>query len=211
LGHIRAARAEAAWLVGDPERVVDEAQSAYDLALEKRHLWFAGELAYWQWKEGALDEVPHFAARPFALQMKGSWREAAAAWRERGCPYEEARALSEGADEATLREALATFSGLGAHPAAEAVRRTLRERGVRDVPRGPRPSTRVSPAGLTARETEVLGLVAEGLHNAEIAQRLFLSPRTVDHHVSAILRKLGVRTRGEAAAEARRLALLENR
>jgi DNA-binding NarL/FixJ family response regulator len=69
-------------------------------------------------------------------------------------------------------------------------------------------STRANPANLTARELEVLGHVAQGLRNAEIAERLFLSEKTVDHHVSAILRKLNVRTRGEAGAEAVRLRLV---
>ena len=90
---------------------------------------------------------------------------------------------------------------------AAIVARNLRERGVRDLPRGPRPSTRRNPANLTSREIEVLALVAEGLTNAQIAERLFLAPRTVDHHVSAILRKLDVQSRIQAAAEARRLGL----
>ena len=65
-----------------------------------------------------------------------------------------------------------------------------------------------SPVGLTAREMEVLALVAQGLRNAEIADRLVLAAKTVDHHVSAILRKLDVRTRGRASAEAIRLGLV---
>ena len=80
---------------------------------------------------------------------------------------------------------------------------------MRDVRRGPRAATRENPAGMTARELEVLALVAEGLRNAEIAQRLFLSEKTVGHHVSAILRKLDVRTRSQAGAEAARLGIVE--
>jgi DNA-binding NarL/FixJ family response regulator len=87
------------------------------------------------------------------------------------------------------------------------VARVLRERGVRDVAHGPRSATRRNPAGLTPRELEVLGLVADGLRNAEIAERLFLSEKTVGHHVSAILRKLGARTRAEATSHFARLGL----
>jgi DNA-binding NarL/FixJ family response regulator len=88
------------------------------------------------------------------------------------------------------------------------VTRRLRELGERHLPRGPRAQTRANPHGLTARELQVLPFLAEGLRNAEIAQRLIVSQKTVDHHVSAILRKLGVRTRGEAAARATRLGMV---
>jgi DNA-binding CsgD family transcriptional regulator len=207
LGHVHAARAEAAWLAGDAAHTIDEARAVYDLALEKRHLWFAGELAYWQWKAGALATAPDWIAEPYARQIAGDARGAAASWAARGCIYESARALSESDDEALLRDALAELERLGGQPLARVVRQALRTLGA-SVPRGPRASTRENPAELTAREVEVLGLVAEGLRNAEIAERLVLSQRTVDHHVSAILRKLGARTRGEATAEAARLGLL---
>jgi len=96
---------------------------------------------------------------------------------------------------------------MGARPAAAIVARRLRERGVRGVPRGPRARTRENPAGLTARELEVLALLCEGVGNAELARRLVVSERTAGHHVSAVLRKLGVQSRGQAAAEGRRLGL----
>jgi DNA-binding NarL/FixJ family response regulator len=100
---------------------------------------------------------------------------------------------------------------LQARPAAAIVSRRLRELGVRGVTRGPRPSTRGNSAQLTARELEVLRLLSDGLRNATIAERLFLSSRTVENHVSAILRKLNAHSRGEAVAEAARLALLKDR
>jgi DNA-binding NarL/FixJ family response regulator len=95
---------------------------------------------------------------------------------------------------------------LGARAVATRVRARLRELGVAGVPRGPAAATRSNPAGLTARQLDVLDLLVDGLSNAQIADRLVISPKTADHHVSAILAKLEVRSRGEAAAAARRLA-----
>jgi DNA-binding CsgD family transcriptional regulator/tetratricopeptide (TPR) repeat protein len=207
LAHVYAARAEAAWLAGDPERTIFEAQSAYDLALEKRHLWFGGELAYWQWKADALLDPPDWVAEPYRLQIAGNAGAAAERWRQHLCPYEEARAMADAEDPVLVRAALPKLEQLGAAPAAKATRRRLRSLGVQ-VPRGPRPATRTNAAELTGREIEVLQLLAGGHRNAEIATELVVSPRTVDHHVSAIMRKLGARTRGEAVATARNLGAL---
>jgi DNA-binding NarL/FixJ family response regulator len=99
----------------------------------------------------------------------------------------------------SLRNALASFERLGARPAAAIASQRLRALGVRGIPRGPRPATRANPANLTARELEVLPLIVAGQRNADIAATLFLSPKTVEHHVSSILAKLGARTRNDLA------------
>jgi DNA-binding NarL/FixJ family response regulator len=113
-----------------------------------------------------------------------------------------ALALTDDHNERALGRALDELHALDARPAAAIVARRLRERGARGLPRGPRPGTRANPAGLTARELEVLELLAGGLRNAEIAERPVVSERTVGHHVLAILRKLDARTRGEAGVKA---------
>jgi DNA-binding CsgD family transcriptional regulator/tetratricopeptide (TPR) repeat protein len=195
LGHVHAARAEAAWLAGDPERAAEEAEVPYGLAVRKQHVWLGGELAYWQWRAGALEAAPEWIAEPYRLQLAGDAPAAGAAWAELGCPYESARALAEAGDERSLRNALTTFDRLGARPAAEQCRRALRVLGVR----GPRPATSADADGLTPREAEVLRLVAKGLRNAEIAERLVITEKTVGHHVSSVLAKLGVRSRHDAA------------
>ncbi len=93
---------------------------------------------------------------------------------------------------------------------AQALSRRLRELGVKGIPRGPRPSTRANPAGLTRREIEILHLLALGLRNLEIAEKLFLSEKTVDHHISSVLSKLGAKSRLDAVRKASQLGLLQN-
>lgn len=203
---IATARAEAAWLRGDLEAVRVEAMRAYPLALRVDSRWDAARLAAWLRRAGALDEPPPDPPQPHAAEFAGRWREAADAWQRIGCPYEQALALAEG-DETAQRAALAILDQLGARPAAALIRNRLQRRGVRGLPRGPRRSTRANPAGITNRERDVLALLARGLSNQEIARRLFLSTRTVDHHVSAILRKLNVRTRAGAARLAAEMAI----
>jgi DNA-binding CsgD family transcriptional regulator len=202
-----AARAEALWLDGKHQVIAEATEAAFDLAVRRRASWPIGELAYWRWRAGVREETPSGAAEPFARQIAGEWAEAAELWREIGCPYEAALALADAEDDDALRSALAELHRLGGRPAASIVARRLREHGVRGLPRGPRPMTQQNPAGLTPRELEVLALVAQGLTNAEIAERLFLSEKTVGHHVSAVLRKLHVRSRGQAGAEAVRLGV----
>ena len=206
LAPVRAARAEAAWLEGDLERCGEEARAELARAAEHRHPWFVGELSCWLWRSGETPELPDFAASPYALQMAGRWREAASAWRELACPYEQAHSLADGDDDAR-RQALSVFEGLGARPAADALRRRLQTAGVRGLVRGPRPATRVHPFGLTTRELQVLQLLCQGLRNADIAQRLSRSVRTVDHHLAAVFAKLGVDSRVAAIQAAQRAGL----
>ena len=212
IGPNAAARAEAAWLAGDDGPTAVQTAAAFALAQQHRAPWVVGELAIWRWRAGVRDTLaPGAVAEPYALSIAGEWDAAAELWGTIGCPYESALALADGDDAAALRRAVDMLQELGARPAAAIVARRLRERGVRGVPRGPRLRTRKNPAGLTPRELEVIVLLAEGLRNAQIAQRLIVAEKTIDHHVSAILRKLDVHTRGEAAAEAIRLGLTDPR
>jgi DNA-binding CsgD family transcriptional regulator/tetratricopeptide (TPR) repeat protein len=206
LVQIAGAASQGAWLTGDLTLVDDRVHAAYERG-RTNDPWVQGELSTWLSRVGHdVDRHAVFPA-PFSLELAGDYAEAADAWREIGCPFEEAVALTWTGDPDSMRRALEIFADHGAAPAVANVRRLLQQQGVRvPSPRGPRAKTAAHPAGLTEREAEVLDLVGEGLTNAEIAERLFLSPRTVDHHVSSILAKLGVSSRAEAAVHPAALA-----
>ncbi len=196
------ARAEIEWLAGRADRIGAATDEAYELASGQSSPWPLAELVCWRHRAGLEVDRNRSLPDPIALEIEGRHRAAAAAWQLLGCPYESAVVLALADDSEAVAEAHDRLRKMGAGPAAAIAARRLRERGVRGIVRGPRRATRRNPANLTARELDVLALVADGLSNAEIAERLFVSTRTVDHHVSAILRKLHVPSRGRAIAAA---------
>lgn len=206
IGTLAAIWADAAWLADDRDGVRREVQPAYERVCQRRDPRMKGELAAWLWRVDALEQHPTDVAEPYATEISGDWQSAAAAWQAFGCPYEQATVLALYGAEAEQREALSIFEQLGATPASASLRKQMRAQGVRSVPRGSRTSTRSNPHGLTRREAEILALLSEGLRNSVIAKRLFVSTKTVDHHVSAILTKLGVPSRAEAIALTRHQA-----
>ena len=189
--------AEAAWLRGDTAAMVRVAAAALPGALRTGEHWRIGQLACWLHRGGAAPEIAaENVAVPCRFELVGDARGAAAAWAALGCRYEQGLALL-GGDAEAVRDALAIFESLGATPAARLARQGLRARGVGDVPRGRYRAARTDPLGLTSRERGVLELLREGLSNRAIAAHLHRSERTVEHHVSTLLAKLGVASRAE--------------
>jgi DNA-binding CsgD family transcriptional regulator/tetratricopeptide (TPR) repeat protein len=189
---------EGRWLTGD----LAAARELADLLAEQRALeepWFLGEVAVWRRRLGLGVSVRDRYAQPFALQLEGNWRAAADEWSSIGAPYRRGLALLDSGVEEGLREALDVFDRLGARAASDIAKTELRRLGVTAIPRGRRSATRDDPLGLTPREREVLELIGAGATNADIADRLVISPKTVDNHVSSVFAKLGVDNRRAAA------------
>lgn len=204
---VRSAQAEAAWLAGQLDRGSGAIGALLELADRPLDVNLRGEMIWWLTEAGEAPGSYGDLTEPWSLQVAGDWAAAAARWEALGCPYDAALARLASDDEMALRAALATFERLGAASAVAVAHRRLREIGVRPVNRGPHRSTRAHPAGLTSREAEILGLISGGSTNREIAESLYLSPKTVEHHVSAILAKLDVATRREAVRVATDLGL----
>lgn len=202
-----AAVAEYLWLSekDDPEGIA-RVRDVFERGMEVGPPWPSGAFAFWWWKLGRLHTIPDSIPSFYRLIIDGRWAEGAEFWKARGVPYERALALMHGDDTAT-RDALRILEQLGATATAARVRQTLLEKGVR-VPRGASRSTREHAAGLTARQAEILDLLAEGLSNSEIADRLFVSYRTVENHVAAVLMKLDVPSRDAAVDAARDRGIL---
>jgi DNA-binding CsgD family transcriptional regulator/tetratricopeptide (TPR) repeat protein len=204
---VACALAELAWLRGDDAAVDEATRRPYALAREVGHAWDVGELASWRWRVGVLDDAPN-CAEPHRLLIVGEPLAAADCWRAIGDRYQVALCLGESDDPDALAEALSIADELGAEALAPRLRRRMRRLGL-SVPRGPRPSTRANLVGLTSRQHEILVLVGTGATNAEIARMLFLTPKTVEHHVGAAMAKLQVTSRAAAVARAHELGLVK--
>lgn len=192
-------RAERAWVTGRLDELETPLRDAYAEAREQANPWAIGEFGRWLWLIGSLVEVDERAALPYRLEIEGATGGAVREWERLEMPYEAALCLAASDDLADLRHAHGDFVRLGATAAADRVRARIRDLGG-SAPRGPRRTTQAHPDGLTAREAEIAALLAEGLSNGEIADRLVLSTKTVAHHVSAILAKLDLERRSQVAA-----------
>lgn len=203
---LRCVLVETAWLRGDRPAAIAQLRAAQASPAPARFARWGGELALWGQRLGTPLEPPAGAPEPVAMELAGDWRGAIRSWREQDAPYEAALAALPG-DDAAARQALATLRELGADAAVRAFSREREARGASHL-RGPRRSTLAHPAGLTRREQEVLEQLATGATNPAIAASLHLSERTVAHHVSSILGKLGAATRLAAVQRARDRGLL---
>jgi DNA-binding CsgD family transcriptional regulator len=194
-----AARAEVAWLAGDDETACAQAQAGLAASGEHADPWQVGHLRRWVHLAGGTVETKgREALTPFEFEVAGDWHSAAEEWTRRGFPYDAALAQL-GGDVSAVKTALVTLRRLGAKAAARRAQErlvALRER----VPRTRQADTLSDPHALTGRQRQVFDLLAAGLSNREIAAELHISPKTVGHHVEAILAKLGVDNRTHAVA-----------
>ncbi len=207
-----AAIAERAWLTGVADDRLGQCREMLETAPVTGLEWSRGELAVWLRRVGVTIDAgaDAGAAEPYRLLLAGAHESAAEAFHDMSMPYDGALALIDSGDPEVAARALDILDRLGADAVAAKVRRELRAGGRSVVPARRRTATLANPAGLTARQAEVLRLLVDGLTNAELAQRLYLSTKTVDHHVSAILTKLDVNNRRAAVRKARELGILES-
>ena len=207
LAPVAVAHAELAWLQGRADDIAAAVDLAWSLVTTEPPEYELGELCWWLAVAGASRPAPGPVAAPYQKMLDGAWRDAADAWRELGCPYWTAMSLANAPDLDAAREALEIVDRLRAPALRAAIVRDRHDKGL-PVPRGPRATKDRSSAGLTARELDVLALLVDGLSDADIAKALFLSRKTVGHHVSAVLRKLDAPSRSRAVATALRQGIV---
>lgn len=196
---------EAAWLAGNPRAAVAQLDVLFEPGPEAMHRWWRGEAAVWARRLGRnapepfLDRLP----APHRAELGGHPGLAGERWDSLGLPYAAGLAWSQSrqAGGSHLILAARQFHAMGARPAFDIVRESAAQIGISDrLPRqhrGPYCAARSHPLGLTGREQDVLALIIEGATNNQIAESLSRSPRTIEHHVSAILSKLNVGNRME--------------
>ena len=204
-----AALAEQVWVTGETDARLGHLVDVLDRFDQPGLEWARGELASWLRRvDPSLGTTDQAVSAPHRLQLAGAHLEAAALWEKIEAPYDQAVELVASEQPIALRHGLGILDRLGADVVASRLRQDLRDRGIASIPARARSATLSNKAGLTARELEVLALLDEGLSNSEVAGRLYISPKTADHHVSSILAKLRVPDRRQAARAGRELGIL---
>lgn len=204
LQHIVPARltlVEHAWLSGNRGLAGEHLDALFALSEGDRHPWNIGERAVWAHRLGRKmpDAEGAGIPEPFQLELSGKLELAAEAWRAIGMPYAAALVSMQSDDAGLLGQAVHDLQAMGAEAGAAYARRRAAEVG--GTGRLPRPrrgtysAAREHPLGLTRREQDVLRLIVRGCSNREISEELGRSPRTVEHHVSAVLSKLNAQNR----------------
>lgn len=204
---VMAALLEYEWITGERYAANEDIDRTVEMIGRMGGLHDSSEFAFWLWLSRkqtlALPEV----YEGWDVAGIGAVRRAAGHWAACGCAYNRGLVLFAGG-ETEQREALGLMQEAGATAIAMRMKMEMRAAGIRSLPRGTRATTRSNVALLTQREIDVLRLLKEGMKNKEIAARLFISAKTVDHHISAMLFKLDVSSRVKAVHEAERLGIL---
>jgi DNA-binding CsgD family transcriptional regulator len=196
------------WIMDEQFIEKEALDTAIGMVEQMGNIYENSEFAFWLMKsrKQAVSLVEYYEGYQDYNQKRAP--KIAALWEELGCTYQQAIALFEG-NEDDKRNAITLIQGLGAQAVYEKLKSQMRSSGIKSIPRGIRKSTQSNPALLTGRELDVLQLLNEGMQNKEIAARLFISAKTVDHHISALLYKLEAKSRVKAVQEAIKLGILK--
>jgi DNA-binding CsgD family transcriptional regulator len=196
------------WLTGSTNMEQRELDDVIGLVKEADNVIDNSSFVYWL-KKTRGQTIPGMELfEAYRMDSKASAAKAALVWQKLGCPYEQALALFEGTED-NKRMAVSMVHELGAIATCEKLKQLMRNSGIKSIPRGMRKSTQANPAHLTEREIDIIHLLKEGLQNKEIAGKLYISPKTVDHHISSLLFKLNVNSRAKAVQAAAKLGILK--
>lgn len=195
------------WITGTSLIETPELTSILSRAEQVGNAYENSELAFWLLKTRKQQWRPKVMLNEYNVSSPKMVMKAAVAWGKSGCHYQQALTLFEGTDD-NKRKAISIAQSLSANAVCEKMKFEMRASGIKRIPRGINKVTQSNSALLTRRELDVLQLMKKGLQNKEIASQLFISTKTVDHHISAILFKLDVNSRVKAVKEAVRLEII---